>query len=43
MRQQLAGYDMEPSRGGAKEAEELLNADAKRWADVIRRAKIKAD
>jgi tripartite-type tricarboxylate transporter receptor subunit TctC len=43
MRQQLAGYDMEPSSGGVKEAEDLLNADAKRWAEVIRRAKIKAD
>lgn len=40
LRQRLARYDMEASDGGAKEAGEVLDAEVKRWGEVIRRVGI---
>jgi len=43
LQQLLKRYEMEPVTGGAKEAGDLLDLEAKRWSEVIAKANITAD
>ena len=43
MRQRLAVYDMEPASGLAREAGEMLEAEVKRWTEVVRQATISVE
>ncbi len=43
LQQLLKRYEMEPVLGGAKEAGDLLELEAKRWSEVITKANITAD
>jgi len=43
MRKQLANYGLEPVRGGADEAQKMLNSETERWSEVIRNGHIKAN
>jgi tripartite-type tricarboxylate transporter receptor subunit TctC len=43
IQQLLKRYAMEPVQGGSKEAGDMLDAEAKRWTEVITKANIYAD
>jgi tripartite-type tricarboxylate transporter receptor subunit TctC len=43
LQQLLKRYEMEPVLGGAKEAGDLLELEARRWSEVIAKANITAD
>lgn len=43
LQQLLKRYEMEPVQGGAKEAGELLELEARRWSEVIIKANITSD
>ena len=43
IQQLLKRYAMEPVQGGAKEAGDMLDAEVKRWSEVITKANIYAD
>ena len=43
IQQLLKRYAMDPVQGGSKEAGDMLDAEVKRWSEVITKANIYAD